>query len=149
MKVRVLRGDGSKDGLEYGNAWELHQEGATTNWIVGQTDLIPIGSLRFMQQDGNGSAARNAKNLAIKWFVHKPDDDPDWGKAKPTSEGRTISLLAGDGAFELVFTRPGVELRVLLDNPGDYAICGPGWEHSWRPLKTSTVVTVRWTPLDA
>ncbi|MFY7695706.1 MAG: hypothetical protein ACOVQK_05115, partial [Cyanobium sp.] len=81
------------------------------------------------------------------WFVHDPADPPAWGETKPLSTGRSLSLLAGDGAFELHFQREGKELRLLLDRAGDFALWGPGLAHRWRVLKPSTVMTLRWSVL--
>jgi hypothetical protein len=136
-------------GLEVGNAWQLRDpQKPMTNWIVGEFSTIDAESLRFMQQGDttqNKTGAR-ATDIAIKWFVHQPDDPPAWGAVKPTSEGRTMSILAGDGEFELSFQTDGDHYTLTLNIPGDFAIWGPDLAHSWRPLKTSTVLTVRWKP---
>jgi hypothetical protein len=137
------------DGLEVGNAWDLHDKGDTTNWIVGVGKGIPTDSLRFMQREEKAIDGTRAKNIAVKWFVHSPSDSPDWGVKKPTSEGRTISLLAGDGEFEILFSKGNGQYKLTLDQPGNFAIWGPGLEHSWKPLKISTIVTIRWEPLDS
>ena len=84
------------------------------------------------------------EDMALKWFAHHPDDPPEWGETKPLSTGRTLSLLAGEGAFELCLCRGGETLRVLLEEPGDFAIWGPGLSHSWRVRRPSLVVTLRW-----
>ncbi len=137
------------DQLEWGNAWDdLYQGGAATNWIVGATGLIPVDSLRFMQQENaeRGIAADRAKNVAVKWFIHQPTDPAEWGANKPTSVGRTLSLLTNDGEFELFFSDGHARIKVTLDRPGDFAIWGAGLEHSWTVLKTSAIVTIRWQP---
>jgi hypothetical protein len=133
-------------GVEYGNAWELRQPGAATNWIVGQRPDIPHDCLRFLRQDGDDSVATPAKNVCLKYFNHDPSDPPAWGSQKPTSEGRTLSLLAGDGAFEIIFNRGESVFKVLLNKPGDFCVWGEGLEHAWRPLAASTILTMRWTP---
>lgn len=136
-------------GLERGNAWDLHEKGASSNWIVGETPLIPLDSLRFMEQDNSeGTGGRKAKNIAVKWFVHKPTDKLKWGIKKPTSKGRSMSLLASKGRFELVFWKGSAKYTLTLDKPGDFAVWGPGLEHSWRPVKKSTIITFRWVPLE-
>ena len=145
-----MKAEGNEfDGVEFGNAWDdLYCPGTPTNWIVGATDHIPSGSLRFMQQDNeeDETVGTKARNVAVKWFVHRPDDPAEWGSSKPISVGHTISLLAGDGEFELLFSNAGTQLKLTLDEPGDFAVWGPGLEHSWRPVKTSTIVTIRWQP---
>lgn len=139
------------DGLEYGNAWDLlDQPDAPTNWIVGETPYISQKSLRFMQRDNadTGAKASRAKNICVNWFIHDPADPKEWGQSKPTSAGRTISILVGYGQLELEFSRDDEKCILLLENSGDFAIWGPGLDHSWRALKPSTVVTIRWEPIE-
>jgi hypothetical protein len=147
-----MREQGNKpDNVEVGNAWhDLYKpendEQRKTNWIIG--DRAPETSLRFIRQDKPGAEAQNAKNISLKYFIHKPNDPPGWGERKPTSKGRTISILAGSGVFELTFKNEGAEeYKVLLDQPGDFVIWGDGVEHSWKPISTSTIITMRWVPL--
>lgn len=144
---------GSKpEGLETGNAWDdLYQEdeeNARTNWIVGESPTTPADSLRFMRQGNkeNNTVGAKATDIAVKWFVHKPTDPPEWGKRKATSEGRSMSLLAGEGKFKLRFSKGDQECTLILDKPGDFAIWGPGLEHSWEPIQISTILTIRWKP---
>ncbi|MEB3258151.1 MAG: hypothetical protein VKN83_07535 [Cyanobacteriota bacterium] len=132
-------------GLEVGNAWALRDPRAPhTNWLVGDHPAIPADSLRFLRHLGHPAGPEAAANLAVKWFVHDPADPPEWGQAKPASVGRTLSLLAGAGAFELCFGRGEDEAVVVLEEPGDFALWGPGLAHSWRVLAPSVVLTVRW-----
>jgi len=137
------------DGIEVGNAWKCREPGSQTNWIIGTGATIPRTSLRFMEQKDKKKdrKGRKAKNVCVKWFVHRTSQPVKWGRKKPTSKGRTISLLAGDGEFELVFWQGDQEYKVILNRPGDFAIWGPGLEHSWKPIQTSTIVTIRWVPL--
>jgi hypothetical protein len=138
------------EGLEIGNAWDLRSaQQPETNWIVGQVASIPTGSPRYvshstLEQDSCGDLLTD---LAVKWFVHSPQDDPAWGQGKPTSAGCTLSILADEGEFEYTFTAGGAAFSLILDRPGDYALWGPGMEHTWKPLKRSTILTVRWRPL--
>ena len=96
-----MKESGTKpDGVEIGNAWEMRSpDHPATNWIVGNFPKIPAHSLRFMQQtNSNGDVAGDtATDIAMKWFVHNPSDDPALGENKPTSGGRTMSILAGEG----------------------------------------------------
>ena len=80
--------------------------------------------------------------------AHSPDDPPEWGQGKPISTGRTLSLLAGAGAFALWFRLGDLEARVVLEEQGDYALWGPGLAHSWQVLQPSLVVTLRWGVVD-
>jgi hypothetical protein len=131
-------------GVEVGNAWSLRPASAQSNWVVGEVndrkygEIIPPESLRFMLPNSK------ATNVSVKWFVHEPTDDPSWGKGKKLSEGRTISILV-DGEMELRF---GDSYKIILDEPGDFAIWGEKISHDWAPIKKSTVMTVRWTPVD-
>ena len=148
-------------GLEVGNAWTLRPpEAPHTNWVVGDHPSIPLESLRFLRHDGHPDGAQAVEGMALKWFAHSPADPPEWGENKPLSTGRTLSLLAGPGAFELWFARGGVgggeavgsdgsaevseEVSVLLEDPGDFALWGPGLAHRWRVWQPSLVVTLRW-----
>ncbi len=140
------------EGLEYGNAWELRPpDQPHSNWIIGDHPAIPTDSLRFVRHRSEASGLETpalVQNLSLKWFEHQLGDCPAWGQAKPASQGRTISLLAGEGEFELRFRRGPGELVLVLDVPGDYVIWGEGLEHSWRPLRPSSLLTLRWLPAD-
>lgn len=132
-------------GVEWGNAWAEHSpEIPHTNWIVGDHPAIPSDSLRFLRHGGPSDQGERLEKLALKWFAHHPGDPPAWGAAKPMSCGRTFSLLAGIGAFELTFWRGEEQFIVLLESPGDFAVWGPGIAHSWRVLKPSLMMTLRW-----
>jgi len=132
-------------GLELGNAWALRPPQAPhTNWVVGDHPAIPADSLRFLRHATHPDGAQAVEGLALKWFAHSPEDPPEWGEDKPLSAGRTLSLLAGAGGFELCFATGGSEARVLLEDAGDYALWGPGLHHRWRVLRPSLVVTLRW-----
>jgi len=78
------------DGVEIGNASQLQPPGAATSWIVGQTELIPPHSLRFLRQPNQSAAGDLAQGVSIKLFTHKPTDPPEWGHTKPQSTGRPI-----------------------------------------------------------
>ena len=142
-------GGAQLDGLEIGNAWALRSpEAPHTNWVVGDHPAIPIASLRFLRHGGHPDGPQGVEDLALKWFAHSPADPPEWGQGKPISTGRTLSLLAGKGAFALWFRRGDQEARVVLEEPGDFALWGPGLQHSWHVLQPSLVVTLRWGMAD-
>ncbi len=133
------------EGVELGNAWALRSpETPHTNWVVGEHPGIPVESLRFLRHSAHPEGAQQVENLALKWFVHNPADPPGWGQAKPLSHGYTLSLLAEEGGFELCLRCLDQEMHVLLESPGDYVIWGPGIGHSWRAIKRSAVMTLRW-----
>jgi hypothetical protein len=133
------------EGLEAGNAWALRDlQAPHTNWLVGDHPAIPAESLRLLRHSGPAGGGEEFRNLAVKWFVHDPADPPEWGQAKPLSRGRCLSLLTNPGGFELRFCRDGEQALVVLEEPGDFALWGPGLAHSWRVLQPSVVLTVRW-----
>ena len=140
------------EGLEYGNAWQLRPpDQPQSNWIIGDHPAIPTDSRRFVRHRTEAPGLETPdlmQNLSLKWFEHQLDDCPAWGQNKPPSQGRTLSLLAGEGEFELRFRRGSGELVLVLDVPGDYALWGEGLEHSWRPLRPSSLLTLRWLPAD-
>lgn len=137
------------NGVEYGNAWALRlKETPHTNWIVGDHPGIPSDCLRFLRHASSSQVGQLAEGLSLKWFAHDPDDPSAWGESKPISHGRTLSLLASAGAFELCLRRGGEELVLLLEAPGDFAVWGPGIAHGWRVLKPSLVMTLRWELVD-
>lgn len=80
-------------------------------------------------------------DVEVKWGVHPAGDRR---AAWATDERRTALLVLIRGAFN-------IELRdrtVVLREPGDYVVWGPGEDHSWRALEAdTTVLTVRWPSL--
>jgi hypothetical protein len=140
-----MREEGDRpEGVEVANAWDLRPAGSKMNWIVGETDQIEQTSLRFVKRGPDGVRCRD---VSMKVFVHQISDDSAWGASKPSSEGCTLSMLAGEGEFALTFTDGHNAYTVTLDRPNDFVIWGPGLKHSWRVVKDSTtIVTVRWVP---
>ncbi len=137
------------DEVEVGNLWEMRcREIPATNWVVGTFPSIPEMSLRFMRQTNteHGVDGATAKDICLKWFVHSPDDPEEWGQNKKTSDGRTMSILVDSGEFKMVFIKNGEYYTATLDTPGDFAIWGPGLDHSWKPMRRSTIITLRWIP---
>jgi hypothetical protein len=147
------------EGVEWGNAWDMRDPAQPhTNWFVGDHPAIPTDGLRFLRhgdpfassvacEESPPFAADRFTNLSLKWFQHQPGDDPSWGATKPTSTGRTLSLLAAPGAFALTFRRGERRLELVLEQAGDFVLWSEGLEHSWRVLAPSTLLTVRWSPL--
>ena len=101
--------------------------------------------------------AKHAKHVSVKWFVHEPAHPAAWGMGKgdwtgrtppmkEPSTGRTLSILANEGKFMLIFNDDDKESRITLDSPGDFVIWGAGVKHAWRPIERSVIVTVRWEP---
>ena len=133
-------------GLEFGNAGELDTQG--TGWWIGFSDWTRDGGadLRHMPP---GLAA---SGVSAKWYDH-PAGHPN-GEAKPVSEGRSVSLLAGDaGAFRLDFSPdpaypPDRTFTRVLRRRGDFAAWGAGLYHRAFGLLDSSILTLRWVPID-
>ncbi len=110
------------DGVYVGRAGE---DGARNQgWLLGH--FMPAGQLL------------HSETVEVKWGVHAPGERR---AAWATGETRTAFLVLIRGAFD-------IELRdrtVLLREPGDYVVWGPGEDHSWQAGPAETVVlTVRW-----
>jgi mannose-6-phosphate isomerase-like protein (cupin superfamily) len=96
-------------------------------WLLGY--FVPPGELL------------HSDDVEVKWGVHPAGDRR---AAWAIDERRTALLVLIQGAFN-------IELRdrtVVLREPGDYVVWGPGQDHSWRALEAdTTVLTVRWPSL--
>jgi hypothetical protein len=100
---------------------------ANQGWLLGH--FMPPGELL------------HSEAVEVKWGVHPPGERR---AAWATAETRTALLVLIRGSFD-------IELRdrtVLLREPGDYVVWGPGEDHSWQAGDVETVVlTVRWPSL--
>jgi quercetin dioxygenase-like cupin family protein len=80
---------------------------------------------------------RASETVEIKWGVHPKDEGRDsWH----TGEQRTTVVLLIKGRFRLDLSTGSF----LLKEEGDYAMWGPGVDHSWQAEEDSVVITVRW-----
>ncbi|MFB9963752.1 signal peptidase I [Sinosporangium siamense] len=96
---------------------------ADHGWLLGH--FKPFGDIRHSQ------------DVEIKWGVHpRGDERAKW----VTGETRTALLVLIRGRFRMEL--PG--RNVVLSDPGDYIVWGPGVDHSWHAEEESTVLTVRW-----
>ncbi len=93
-------------------------------WLVGH----------FLE---NAEDVRASDAVEIKWGVHPAGQGRD---AWHTSEQRTTIVLLVKGRFRLDLSTGSV----VLKEEGDYAIWGPGIDHSWSAEEDSVVITVRW-----
>jgi hypothetical protein len=98
-----------------------------SGWLLGH--FMPPGRLL------------HSEDVEVKWGVHpRGDRRAAWA----TDEVRTALLVLIRGVFH-------IELRdrtVLLREPGDYIVWGPGEDHSWfAPVEDTVVLTVRWPSL--
>lgn len=105
-----------------GNAAE---DGRSTNgWLLGH----------FIDP---AKGVRHSKDVEVKWAIHPAGDKR---AAWTADEQRTTLLLLIQGNFRVDLT----EASVTLAKQGDYAMWGPGIDHSWQAISDSVVVTVRW-----
>ena len=110
------------DNWHTGNANE--DGGAQRGWLLGHFVEPP-------------ESVRATDDLEVKWGVHPA------GQARPqwsTGEERTTLVILVNGRFRIDLSVGVVSLR----RQGDYAVWGPGIDHSWLAEEDTTVVTVRW-----
>jgi quercetin dioxygenase-like cupin family protein len=105
-----------------GNAAEDGRE--TRGWLVGH----------FIDP---AEGVRSTKDVEVKWGIHPAGDErTEW----TADDQRTTLVLLVQGNFRIDLT----EDSIILDRQGDYALWGPGIDHSWEALSDSVIVTVRW-----
>jgi quercetin dioxygenase-like cupin family protein len=86
---------------------------------------------------GSSHGVRSTKDVEIKWGIHPAGEKrPGW----TNDEQRTTLVLLVEGNFVVSLT----EGRAELTQQGDYAVWGPGIDHSWEARENSVVITVRW-----
>jgi hypothetical protein len=119
----------STDGtrIECGNARQHAMEFSA--WFVG-------GFL-----DGE-AGLRCSNDVEIKWGEHVAGEEK---RLAGTNRTATSLALLVSGSFLVQFPKDGRE--ILLDNRGDYVLYGPGVPHTWRAVRDSVVLTIRWPSL--
>ncbi len=91
---------------------------------------------------GEAGGVRASDAVEVKWGVHPTGQGRDgWA----TGEERTTLLILLRGRFRLDLSVGSV----TLEREGDYAVWGPGIDHSWHAEEDSTVITVRWPSVPA
>jgi hypothetical protein len=86
---------------------------------------------------GEGDDLRASRAVEVKWGVHPAGEGRDgWA----IDEQRTTLLILVRGRFRLDLP----VASTTLEKEGDYAVWGPGIDHSWQAEEDSTVITVRW-----
>jgi len=104
-----------------GNAAE--DGGGNRGWLLGH----------FMPPED----VRSTKDVEVKWGVHPAGDRrTEW----TNDDQRTTVALLVEGHFRINLT----EGSVTMARRGDYAMWGPGIDHSWEAISDSVVITVRW-----
>jgi hypothetical protein len=107
---------------DHGNATEDGRD--TRGWLLG-----------YFIDPAQG--VRSSKDVEVKWGIHPAGDErPEW----TSDDQRTTLVLLVQGTFQIDLT----EASITLTRQGDYAVWGPGIDHSWRAISDSTVITVRW-----
>jgi hypothetical protein len=80
---------------------------------------------------------RSTRDVEVKWGVHPAGEQrAGW----TTEDRRTTLVLLVRGRFRLDLS----EGTVTLERQGDYALWGPGIDHSWQAEDDSVVITIRW-----
>lgn len=105
-----------------GNAGE--DTGETRGWLLGH----------FIEPPED---VRSTEDVEVKWGVHSAGEKRAGWTA---DDQRTTLLLLVQGHFRVDLT----EGSVPMIEQGDYAVWGPGIDHSWEALADSVVITVRW-----
>lgn len=94
-------------------------------WILGH----------FIDPTTGGVLSTEA--LEVKWGVHPAGDTrPEW----TAGDDRTTLLVLIEGRWRLDLSVGTVH----LERQGDYAVWGPGIDHSWCAEEDSVMLTVRW-----
>ncbi|OLF10480.1 signal peptidase I [Actinophytocola xinjiangensis] len=106
----------------FGNAPEETKD--NRGWLLGHFITPPDDIL-------------HSKDVEVKWAVHPAGEKrAEW----TVDDQRTTLVLLVDGEFRIDLTEGSRTLRTQ----GDYALWGPGIDHSWKALTDSTVMVVRW-----
>lgn len=111
----------------HGNAAEDSKD--TRGWLLGH----------FID---SAKGVRSTKEVEVKWAIHPAGET----RSQWTSDDqRTTLLLLVEGRFRVDLT----EGSATLERQGDYAMWGPGIDHSWEALDDSVVIAVRWPSASA
>ena len=87
-----------------------------------------------------GDNLRSTEALEVKWGTHPAGQRRSGWTA---DEQRTTLVLLVTGRFRVDLSLGSV----VLERQGDYAVWGPGVDHTWNAEIDSVVVTVRWPSL--
>jgi hypothetical protein len=108
-------------------------------WFVGDLTRWAASSVT-----PPGFGLRDTTVLEVKWGLH-PAGQPrpeGWAPVAPTIG---LSVLVS-GEFAVSFRAPGEleEQEAVLREQGDYVMWDWNTEHTWRAIRDSIVLTVRW-----
>lgn len=136
--------------VEFGNAGTIDTNG--TGWLVGYSDwtksnISGVANLRHIKK------GKEIHDLSIKWLDHKANDAN--GVNKPISVGCTIALVVSEKVgFRIEFSEnptflEGKTKKFCLKKSGDFIVWGAGLYHRWFFDEDTSILTVRWTPVEA
>lgn len=110
------------------------------NWYTGNAAIDGAPSRgwimgHFIDPANGGVLASDA--VEIKWGIHPAGDTrAEW----TVGDHRTTLLILIEGRWRLDLSVGSV----TLEKQGDYAVWGPGIDHSWHAEERSVMLTVRW-----
>lgn len=125
-----------------GNAAE---DGAPFNgWFVGDLPAWLHGRGAASDEAIAALGVRASSVVEVKWGFH-PAGMPRPGGWVASSAITTLSVLIS-GSFEVSFrAREGDAIRIVpLRRVGDYVISAADYEHTWRAIEDSVILSVRW-----
>lgn len=125
-----------------------------TPLVADDRSTISVGNAALTGREHGGwfighfiseeAGTRRTDALQAKWGLHRAGEDRV-GLNNHLDEHSLAILISG--RFVIEFPTLGEE--VMLSQPGDYVLYGPGFPHSWRAVEDSTVLTVRWPATDS
>jgi hypothetical protein len=121
-----------------------HQIGracAPAQWHVGNAQREGLSTRGWFVGPFLGQAdGIRASDIEIKWVTHRAGDR----RTQPvTGETRTTVMILVAGKCQIELNTESF----ALSEPGDYAMWGPGIDHTWHIIDDSTIITVRsWPP---
>ena len=105
-------------------AGNANEDNSYRGWLVGH----------FVDGDG----PRRSTDVEIKWATHPAGDArATWSEVDSRT---TLTMLISGGPFVVKFEDGLAD----LEEPGDYALWGPGLRHTWSAADESVMLTVRW-----
>ena len=90
---------------------------------------------------------RHQTDVELKWGIHAAGERRPGGRVV-YGVATTVSVLLR-GTFRLVFHDAGEPRDVVLREPGDYVVFGPGLAHDWEAVTDCVVLSVRFPSVDA
>ena len=132
MPLSVTSGNAAEDGASF-NGWFV---GDLSAWLRGRAPLSDdvLATMR----------PRVSSTVEVKWGIH-PAGLPRPGGWVASSGISTLSVLIA-GQFEVRFrsAEGEPETVVALRRVGDYVMSNEDYEHTWRAIEDSVILSVRW-----